>query len=192
MPGRLRRMAPRWPNDYFLFPKLTEHLSRTGFSSESDVKTSADHWSNGQGHDFCQAGFNNWVLHSDKCLNRFGVPDRPVAADPRHDGGQAAVDLPLVRPERRRTHRPGRDEGDHLLHLPDAGQAHAAQRGARHARAARRQGLRGQSSLSLSLHFPVRRRESTGIFLRIALFVGTVPADKTLFAGTMCHLHVLA
>ncbi|GBO20478.1 hypothetical protein AVEN_179143-1 [Araneus ventricosus] len=36
------------PNDYFLFPKLKEHLSRTRFSSESDVKTVAENWLNGQ------------------------------------------------------------------------------------------------------------------------------------------------
>ncbi|GBL54853.1 hypothetical protein AVEN_166734-1, partial [Araneus ventricosus] len=29
IPGRLRRMASRWPSDYFLFPKLKEHLSGT-------------------------------------------------------------------------------------------------------------------------------------------------------------------
>ncbi|GBM20669.1 hypothetical protein AVEN_230249-1 [Araneus ventricosus] len=32
MSGRLRRMASRWPSDYFLFPKLEEHLSGTRFS----------------------------------------------------------------------------------------------------------------------------------------------------------------
>ncbi|GBO27367.1 hypothetical protein AVEN_171000-1 [Araneus ventricosus] len=39
MPGRFLRMASRWPSDYFLFPKLKEHLSGTRLSSESDVKT---------------------------------------------------------------------------------------------------------------------------------------------------------
>ncbi|GBN40325.1 hypothetical protein AVEN_81197-1, partial [Araneus ventricosus] len=48
MPGHLRRMTSRWPNDYFLFPKLKEHLSGTRFSSESDVKTVAENWLNGQ------------------------------------------------------------------------------------------------------------------------------------------------
>ncbi|GBN16420.1 hypothetical protein AVEN_256450-1 [Araneus ventricosus] len=39
MPGRLLRMALRWPSDNFLFPKLKEHLSGTRISSDSDVKT---------------------------------------------------------------------------------------------------------------------------------------------------------
>ncbi|GBO34882.1 hypothetical protein AVEN_78470-1, partial [Araneus ventricosus] len=48
MPGRLRRMASRWPSDHFLFPKLKEHLSGIRFSSESDVKTVAVNWLDGQ------------------------------------------------------------------------------------------------------------------------------------------------
>ncbi|GBL78965.1 hypothetical protein AVEN_48930-1 [Araneus ventricosus] len=71
MPGRLRRMALRSPSDYFLFPKLTEHLSGRRFSPDSDVKK-AENWLNGQGRDFNQAGLNKLVLRSDKCLNRFG------------------------------------------------------------------------------------------------------------------------
>ncbi|GBN83668.1 hypothetical protein AVEN_109361-1 [Araneus ventricosus] len=42
------------------------------FSSNSDVKTAAEDWFNGQGRDFYQAGLNKLVLSSDKCLNRFG------------------------------------------------------------------------------------------------------------------------
>ncbi|GBO25026.1 hypothetical protein AVEN_17240-1 [Araneus ventricosus] len=56
MPGRLRRMDSRWPRDYFLSPKLKEHLSGTRFSSESDVKAAAVNWLNGQGRDFYQFG----------------------------------------------------------------------------------------------------------------------------------------
>ncbi|GBO30610.1 hypothetical protein AVEN_158688-1, partial [Araneus ventricosus] len=55
MPGRLHRMASRWPSDYFLFPKWKEHLSGRRFSSESDVKTAAENWLSGQGRDFCPA-----------------------------------------------------------------------------------------------------------------------------------------
>ncbi|GBM92616.1 hypothetical protein AVEN_160941-1 [Araneus ventricosus] len=47
-------------------------LSGTRFSSESDVKTAAENWFNGQGRDFYQDGLNKLVLRSDKCLNRFG------------------------------------------------------------------------------------------------------------------------
>ncbi|GBN95766.1 hypothetical protein AVEN_3716-1 [Araneus ventricosus] len=72
MPGRLRRISSRWPNDYFLFPKLKELLSGTRSSSESDVKTVIENWLNGQGRDFCQAGLSKLVLRPDKCLNRFG------------------------------------------------------------------------------------------------------------------------
>ncbi|GBO26057.1 hypothetical protein AVEN_248149-1 [Araneus ventricosus] len=58
-------------SDYFLSPKSKEYLSGTRFSSESDVKTTAENWLNVQGRDFCQAGLNKLVLRSDKCLNRF-------------------------------------------------------------------------------------------------------------------------
>ncbi|GBL77015.1 hypothetical protein AVEN_12669-1 [Araneus ventricosus] len=47
IPRRLRRITSQWPNDYFLFPKLKEHLSGTMFSSESDAKTVAENWLNG-------------------------------------------------------------------------------------------------------------------------------------------------
>ncbi|GBN59092.1 hypothetical protein AVEN_125307-1 [Araneus ventricosus] len=48
MPGRLRRITSRWPNGYFLFSKLKEHLSGTRYSSESDVKTVVENCLNGQ------------------------------------------------------------------------------------------------------------------------------------------------
>ncbi|GBN70265.1 hypothetical protein AVEN_244225-1 [Araneus ventricosus] len=48
MPGRLRRVTSKWPSDYFLFPKLKEHLSGTRISSENDVETVAENWLNGQ------------------------------------------------------------------------------------------------------------------------------------------------
>ncbi|GBL61125.1 hypothetical protein AVEN_208216-1 [Araneus ventricosus] len=47
----------------------SKHLSGTSFSSDSDVKSAAENWLNGQGCDFCQAGLNK---RSDKYLNRFG------------------------------------------------------------------------------------------------------------------------
>ncbi|GBN31415.1 hypothetical protein AVEN_189284-1 [Araneus ventricosus] len=59
-------------SDYFLFPKLKDHLSRARFSSDSDVKTAAENWLNEQGRDFYQAWLNQLVLRADKCLNRFG------------------------------------------------------------------------------------------------------------------------
>ncbi|GBM03196.1 hypothetical protein AVEN_70611-1 [Araneus ventricosus] len=51
-------------------PIHSKHLFGTRFSSDSDVKTAADNWSNGQGRDFQQAWLNKLVLSSDKCLNR--------------------------------------------------------------------------------------------------------------------------
>ncbi|GBN50469.1 hypothetical protein AVEN_253359-1 [Araneus ventricosus] len=65
MSVRLRRMVSLWPSDYFLFPKLKEHLPGTRFSSDSDVKTDAKNCLNGQGRDFYQAGINELVLSSD-------------------------------------------------------------------------------------------------------------------------------
>ncbi|GBL89514.1 hypothetical protein AVEN_87850-1 [Araneus ventricosus] len=49
----------------------SKHLSGKRFSSNSDAKTAAENWFIGQGRDFYQAGLNNLVLRSDKCLNRF-------------------------------------------------------------------------------------------------------------------------
>ncbi|GBN57217.1 hypothetical protein AVEN_162703-1 [Araneus ventricosus] len=65
MPGRLRRMASRWPTDCFLFSKLKGRLSGTRFSSESDVKTATEIWLNGQKRHFYQAGLNKLALRSD-------------------------------------------------------------------------------------------------------------------------------
>ncbi|GBM56276.1 hypothetical protein AVEN_151953-1 [Araneus ventricosus] len=55
----------------------SKHLSGRRFSSNSDVKTAAENWFNGQGRDFYQAVlklvlFLKPVLRSDNCLNRFG------------------------------------------------------------------------------------------------------------------------
>ncbi|GBN46937.1 hypothetical protein AVEN_90639-1 [Araneus ventricosus] len=50
----------------------SKHLSETMFSSNSDVKTAAENWINGQGRDSYQARLKKLVLGSDKCLNRFG------------------------------------------------------------------------------------------------------------------------
>ncbi|GBL81528.1 hypothetical protein AVEN_143778-1 [Araneus ventricosus] len=72
MPGRIRRMASRWSSDYFLFPKVKEHLCVIRLSSDSDVKTVAENWLNGKGCNFCQAELHKLVLRSDKCLNIFG------------------------------------------------------------------------------------------------------------------------
>ncbi|GBO19223.1 hypothetical protein AVEN_70724-1 [Araneus ventricosus] len=65
MAGHLRRMASQWLSDYFLLPKLKEHLSGTRFSSHSDVKTAAENWLNGQERDFYQARLSKLVLRSD-------------------------------------------------------------------------------------------------------------------------------
>ncbi|GBL85698.1 hypothetical protein AVEN_189983-1, partial [Araneus ventricosus] len=49
-----------------------KHLSGTRFSSNSDMKTAAENWLNGQGRDFYQAMLSKLVLRLDKGLNRFG------------------------------------------------------------------------------------------------------------------------
>ncbi|GBM88350.1 hypothetical protein AVEN_199338-1 [Araneus ventricosus] len=83
MLGRLRRMVSGWSSDYFLFPKLKEHLSGTRFSSDSDVKTAAENWLNGQGRDFYQAWLNKLALRPDKCLNNdcFNIPKQALLDD---------------------------------------------------------------------------------------------------------------
>ncbi|GFX53054.1 uncharacterized protein TNCV_1655131 [Trichonephila clavipes] len=60
------------PRDYFLFPRLKEHLSGKRFSSNSAVKTSAEIWLNGQGPHFYLDGLSKLYLRSDKCLGRLG------------------------------------------------------------------------------------------------------------------------
>ncbi|GFT80569.1 uncharacterized protein TNCV_5122761 [Trichonephila clavipes] len=58
------------PSDYFLFPRLKEHLSGKRFSSDSAVKTSTEILLKGQGPDSYQDGLSKLVLRSDKSLNR--------------------------------------------------------------------------------------------------------------------------
>ncbi|GBM83728.1 hypothetical protein AVEN_261315-1 [Araneus ventricosus] len=53
-------------------PRFDKHLAGTMCSSDSDVKTAAENWVNGQGRDFYQAELNKLFLRSDECLNRFG------------------------------------------------------------------------------------------------------------------------
>ncbi|GFX67003.1 uncharacterized protein TNCV_4181281 [Trichonephila clavipes] len=57
-------------SDYFLFPRLMEHLSGRRFSSNSAIKTFAKTWLNSQGPDFYQDGLTKMVLRSGKYLNR--------------------------------------------------------------------------------------------------------------------------
>ncbi|GBM85974.1 hypothetical protein AVEN_43520-1 [Araneus ventricosus] len=52
----VRRMASRWPSDYFLSQKLKEHLSGRKFSSETDVKTILENWFNVQDVSFAKSG----------------------------------------------------------------------------------------------------------------------------------------
>ncbi|GFY26287.1 hypothetical protein TNCV_24851 [Trichonephila clavipes] len=56
---------PMAPNDYFLFPALKKHLSRTRLTSNSDGQTAAESWLNGQ-DGYYQNGINKWVKRSDK------------------------------------------------------------------------------------------------------------------------------
>ncbi|GBL83968.1 hypothetical protein AVEN_100852-1 [Araneus ventricosus] len=65
------RMASRWPSDYFLFPKLKEHLSGTRFGS--DAKTVAENWLNRQDAISAKPGQTSWsCVQIGKYLNRFG------------------------------------------------------------------------------------------------------------------------
>ncbi|GBN89838.1 hypothetical protein AVEN_41985-1 [Araneus ventricosus] len=66
-------LEPTTPYSPDLAPNLgSKHLFGTRFSPDSDVKTAAENWINGQGRDFYQADLNKLVLCSYKCLNRFG------------------------------------------------------------------------------------------------------------------------
>ncbi|GBN48811.1 hypothetical protein AVEN_8503-1 [Araneus ventricosus] len=62
---------------------MKEHLSGTRFSSDSDVKTAAEKWLNGQGRDVYQAWLNKLVLRPDKCLNNdcFNIPKQALLDD---------------------------------------------------------------------------------------------------------------
>ncbi|GBN04539.1 hypothetical protein AVEN_205687-1 [Araneus ventricosus] len=50
---------------------VKKHLSGKSFSSDRDVKTSAENWLNEQERDFYQVELYKLVLLSDKCFNRF-------------------------------------------------------------------------------------------------------------------------
>ncbi|GBO34061.1 hypothetical protein AVEN_167858-1 [Araneus ventricosus] len=68
IPGRLRRMASRWPSDSFLSPKLKEmegrNLSGRKFSSNSVVETATENCLSEQGSDFYHSGLNNFRSES--------------------------------------------------------------------------------------------------------------------------------
>ncbi|GBN99596.1 hypothetical protein AVEN_238305-1 [Araneus ventricosus] len=53
------------------FQKIGGKLIWTRFSLNSDVKTVAENWQNGQERDFYQVGLNKLILCLDKRLNRF-------------------------------------------------------------------------------------------------------------------------
>ena len=60
------------PSDFFLFPKLKEHLKGTRFLSTGDAKTAALEWFRSKSSDFYKDGLKAWKHRLEKCIARNG------------------------------------------------------------------------------------------------------------------------
>ena len=60
------------PSDFHLFPNIKKHLHAKWFKSHDDVNPEVQTWLRGQDPTFYRQGFEKWISHLDKCLNREG------------------------------------------------------------------------------------------------------------------------
>jgi len=60
------------PSDFHLFPKMKKHLRAKRFKSHDDVKHEVQKWLRGRDPTFYRQGFEKWVSHLEKCLDREG------------------------------------------------------------------------------------------------------------------------
>jgi len=60
------------PSDFHLFPNMKKHLCAKRFKSHDDVMHEVQTRLHGQDPIFYQQGFEKWISHLDKCLNREG------------------------------------------------------------------------------------------------------------------------
>ena len=60
------------PSDYFLFPKLKEHLKGTRFQSIEEAKTEVKTWCNSKGQEFFKEGLTRWKHRLQKCIDLNG------------------------------------------------------------------------------------------------------------------------
>ena len=58
------------PSDFFLFPKLKEHLKGVCFNSTDEAKHAAKTWLRNQSAEFFNNGINGWKQHLGKCIDR--------------------------------------------------------------------------------------------------------------------------
>ena len=56
------------PCDFFLFPKLKEHLKGTKFNSDEEVKAEIKRWFNAQPEEFYLNGISKLVNRWQKCI----------------------------------------------------------------------------------------------------------------------------
>ena len=60
------------PSDFFLFPKLIEHLKGVHFNSTDGAKHAAKTWLKNQFAEFFKNGMNGWKHRLEKCIDRDG------------------------------------------------------------------------------------------------------------------------
>ena len=57
------------PSDFFLFPKLKEHLKGVRFNSIDEAKHAAKTWLRNQSAEFFKNGLNRWKHCLGKCID---------------------------------------------------------------------------------------------------------------------------
>ena len=61
------------PSDFFLFPKMKEHLKGKRFDSLLDAKAAVLDWINSKGPDFFRTGLERWKHRLRKCIDLEGA-----------------------------------------------------------------------------------------------------------------------
>ena len=62
----------RAPSEFFLFPKLKEHLKGVRFNTTDETKHAARTWLQNQPVDFFKNGIMRWKHRLQKCIDRDG------------------------------------------------------------------------------------------------------------------------
>ena len=60
------------PSDFFLFPKLKEHLKGVRFNSPDEAKHATKTWLRNQSAEFFKNGIDGWKHRLGKCIDRDG------------------------------------------------------------------------------------------------------------------------
>ncbi|XP_068207786.1 histone-lysine N-methyltransferase SETMAR-like [Palaemon carinicauda] len=60
------------PTDFHLFPKLKQHLGGQRFNTDEEVKEAVSKFIDGLAAEFFAEGFQKWITHQEKCLEKSG------------------------------------------------------------------------------------------------------------------------